>query len=252
MDYKVEDCKFFNERKKNYTDLDERLGRIYIYQDEKNLSQEEKIAFIDEYYDYKGQKGNATYLLNIIDKYIAEKDSMPKDKYGYVKTVSLKAWLKKNDPRHIIDDSWHYGNYHFVGREYSFFGTRSVRPVWSTKLPYYDEENNVVNFWFHDLVVDLCENEDKWYRDHDPIIGKIRKVSKYGKEYGCFNIKKFGEVVGNGERVLDKNWRRTFNEPEITEADLDEMLKVYEEVDSLMKSKKAEIVDRLGWEVYTE
>ena len=35
---------------------------------------------------------------------------MPKDGWGEVKTVSLKAWLKRNDSRHLIDDSYIYGD----------------------------------------------------------------------------------------------------------------------------------------------
>lgn len=249
MEYKIEDLKFYNEKNNCYSHNDKRLGNHYIYNCENEMTQEEKIAFIDEHYERDGRKGYATYILGIIDKYLAEKYSIPKDSYGCVKKASLKAWLKRNDPRHVIDDHCHYGAYYFIGRGYSDFATKTPRPAWTSNVPYYNEDGRLVDLWFHDLLNDFYEKEKTFFEDHNSTILKAREVYKYGRTYGGFGIKKFEMVVGNGEKALDTDWCKIFNYEKVTEVELDEMLKFYGEVDKLMKSKKQEIIDRLGWEV---
>lgn len=60
-------------------------------------------------------------------------------------------------------------------------------------------------------------------------------------------LKKISIVGNNGIKVLDYDWIRTFKEPRITEEEIDEMLKVYEDVDKIMKVKTIEIQTKLGW-----
>ncbi len=255
MEYKVEDLVLYNEVKNHpQTPFDKRLNRPRIFAWENTFTQEEKIAFIDKYYKSEDKDGWATYLLNLINKFLKEKDGLPKDNYGYVKTVSLKAWLKKNDPRESIRAKWNYGSYYFMGRDYSDFATLTARPSWGSegKTPYYNEEGKLADLWFHDFLAKCYEVEEKYHNDHDPTVFKVRKIVELGKKYGEFGIRKFGITVGNGIKILDKDWVRTFDEVQITEDDIDKMLEVYEEIDSLMTAKTKEIQDRLGWEIFMD
>ena len=243
MEYKVEDLVLFNEKKHGGT----YIGDVYMYPWEHQFSTEEKIKFIDENYELKGNKGACTYMLNLINKYLDEKDNLPKDSWGYVKTVSLKSWLKKNDSWKIVDDHYHYGSYYFANRDYSDFGTLTPRPTWTSNVPYHDKEGKIVDLWFHDVLDILYEEEEKYFNDHDPLILKIRRIVEYHKLYGSFGIKKFSLVGCNGIKVLDYDLIRTFKEPRVTEEEIDEMIKVYEDVDKIMKAKTIEIQTKLGW-----
>ena len=255
MEYKVEDLVLYNEKENaRKSILQERLNYPYIFGWEHSMSEKEKIDFIDTYYKKNNQTGWATYMLDLINKYLSEKGNLPKDSWGSVKTNSLKAWLRRNDPRKVIDDHYHYGSYYFLGRDYSDFGTLTARPSWGSegKTPYYNEEGKILHLWFHDFLKECYEAEKKYHIDHDPTVLKIRKISELGKKYGEFGIRKFGITVGNGISVLDKDWVRTFNEVQITEDDIDKMLEVYEDIDSLMTAKTKEIQDRLGWEIFED
>jgi hypothetical protein len=117
---------------------------------------------------------------NLMDKYNAEKDSLKKDSWGYVKTNSLKAWLKKNDPWGIVDTHFHYGNYSFGGHEYSDFGSKTPRPIWGSSefTPYYDEEGRIVDLWFHDVLNEKWNLEMKYFYDHDTKTQKAKQIKE--------------------------------------------------------------------------
>ena len=68
------------------------LGKEKIYDCEHKILRDDKIAFVDSMQD-----GVLSYLLFLIEKFNEDKENMPKDSWGHVKTVSLKAWIKKND-----------------------------------------------------------------------------------------------------------------------------------------------------------
>ena len=247
MDYNVSDLKYFNEKKESSIKISR--GR-FIYDDETRLTEKEKIDFIDTHYRLRGHEGAATYMLNLMDKYNEEKDSLKKDSWGYVKGNSLKAWLKRNDPWGIVDDHYHYGNYSFAGHEYADFGSKTPRPIWgsSESTPYYGEEGRIVDLWFHDVLDGLCIEEERYFHDHDPMIQKTKRIKEYCGKYGDFGLEKFAMVGWNGASVLDKEWCRTFNHIPPTENELDKMLEIYKEVDDLMTSKADEIRKRLDWE----
>lgn len=244
MEYKTEDLKLYHEKYVDYND-----DTSYIYSWESEFSTEEKIKFIDENYELKGHKGMATYMLNLINKYLEEKENLPKDSWGNIKIVSLKAWLKKNDPCKIVDDHYHYGSYDFAKREYSDFGTLTPRPTWSSNVPYYMEEGKIVDLWFHDVLNILYFKERTYHDDNDPLILKIRKIEEYGYTYGNFGIKKIALVACNGISILDKKWMTTFHHSPITEKEINKMIEVYEDVDKIMKEKTLEIQNKLGWEI---
>jgi hypothetical protein len=73
MEYRIEDCKLYNEKKHGRAII----NGNFIYKMENECSTEEKIKFIDENYELHGHKDACTYMLNLINKYLAEKDNLP-------------------------------------------------------------------------------------------------------------------------------------------------------------------------------
>ena len=140
FEWKVEEMKLMNG---NAT----KIGNIKLYDYESILRDEDKIAFVDSMQD-----GKLSYILSIIDKFEKEKDSLPKDKYGYVKTVSLKAWLKRNDTgydRPIFDNWYHHGEYSLLG------GKRNLNVLYYSKPPY-DYYYDFIDECFHRQLIE-CE-----------------------------------------------------------------------------------------------
>ena len=99
FNWKVEEMKLMNS-KKNF-------NGAYFLEDE--VSREDKIAFVDSMQD-----GKLSYIIAMIRKFESERDSMPKSQWGKVKTVSLKAWLKRNDTgytRPIFNNDYYHGKF---------------------------------------------------------------------------------------------------------------------------------------------
>lgn len=70
-----------------------------------SLSFEDKFDFLDQGHDFK-----LTEIKRIVDNYRASSSSIKCDCSGNPKTVSLKAWIKKNDPMHLFDIDYRVGN----------------------------------------------------------------------------------------------------------------------------------------------
>ena len=78
--YKIEELKLMKENGRN--------GFVV----ESRLSLEEKLEFLDVH-----TEGKASKLYNVLLKFKKDKESLKKDSWGYVKTVSLIAWIRKNN-----------------------------------------------------------------------------------------------------------------------------------------------------------
>lgn len=196
--YKVEEMKFLNMkvREECIQGIYNRRGVVKVFEIEDKLSVEEKIAFIDE---VKG--GIATYLLDLFDKWEKDYDELKKDSYGNVKTVSKKAWLKRNDTRKKINDSYNIGHYSLFGSEYNKMSvTCPCNMLYS--------EKHIVNQWFHDLCNILYGKEKKYFQEIDPVSIKIKKVKEYAGFLGILDNKIINDIYYNGkidvtEEVLD-------------------------------------------------
>ena len=104
FDWKVEEMALMKEKSVYY------FGRERIYNCERTTSREDKIAFVDGLKD-----GKLSYLLELIEKFKKDSETMPKNSWGNVKTASLKAWIRKNDTKYdekVIDDSYNYGKFY--------------------------------------------------------------------------------------------------------------------------------------------
>lgn len=98
FEWNIEAMSLLNQESNTY------IGNEKIYNDENVTSREDKIAFVD-----KIQDGKLSYILDLTEKFEKDKGTMPTDSFGYVKTVSFKAWLKRNDNRNLIANSYGYG-----------------------------------------------------------------------------------------------------------------------------------------------
>lgn len=127
FEWKVEEMKLTNGHVDSY------IGRYKttLYACEDSVSREDKIAFVDSKTD-----GNLSYFLSLIEKFNSEKENLPKDQYGNIKTISLKAWVKRNDTRYqqkVIDDWYQYGRYNLLGCE------RNIQSNTKGNYDYYDD-----------------------------------------------------------------------------------------------------------------
>lgn len=164
-------------RKNQYT-----IGRIKIYNCENSTSREDKIAFVDSMQD-----GKLSYILELSEKFEQDRKNIPKDKWGYVKTVSLKAWIKKNDTKYgqpIIDTEYKYGSFYICSVE------RNICSI--AQKSCYDYYDDIVDEVFHRQLT-KCEE-------------KRRRIFSFSRPIQRYKIY-FKELHG---KILYNFWRRYF------------------------------------------
>jgi len=211
MEYKVEDLIFYNMKTsiKHISNFRITTGKCKIYEIEKQLTVNEKVKFIDDLKD-----GIASYLLNIFSKWESEKDSLPKDNYDYVKTVSKKAWIKRNDERKIIDIDYKIGKYWLFGTEFKDMSTTCPSTEYSYQMAY--TGGNIIDQWFHDLCDLLFREEEKYFKDHDTFQIKLSKLKELGNKHN---------IVFGSMELNDIVWNR---KSDVSEHRIDEYISAYE------------------------
>ncbi|WP_346961348.1 hypothetical protein [Clostridium sp.] len=218
MKWKVEDLKLYNQKSGLF------IGKEKIYECESEVIREEKISFVDSFQDNK-----LSYLIDLIDKFNKDKEALPKDNCGYVKTVSLKAWINRNDTKYerkIVDNRFSVGEYNLLGTKrnikYDYKGT-------------YDTYKDLVDELFHRQLKECAYVERKWFLEHDEysILKEKFRRKKYNTTFGV----DIGECSNGDIYVYDKN---SDNERDITIDELTELLAKYEELDKLVEKLTAE------------
>lgn len=220
FEWKVEDMVLLNQKGGVY------IGNEKIYDCEHRVSREDKIAFVDSLND-----GKLSYILSLVEKFNEDKESMPKDNWGYVKTVSLKAWIKRNDDRKLLDNNYTYGDIRFIGgRNIQYISFRGRNGYGY----YYDTYEDYVDEVFHRQLKECEEKERIYFLEHDEysILKKKFRDRKYNTTFGVQII-----TSSNGEIYVrdDYDARR-----EITIDELKELLAKYEQLDALVEKLKAE------------
>lgn len=222
FEWKVEDMVLLNQNGGIF------LGKEKIYDCEHKVSREDKIAFVDSIHD-----GKLSYILSLIEKFKEDKESLPKDQWGNVKTVSLKAWIKKNDTKYgrpLIDDWYHYGKFNLLGmdRYITYDGTYDGKGTWDT----YDD---LVDEVFHRQLKECEKKEKEYFLTHDEY--SILKQKLRDRNYHTT----FGVHIGfcsDGEiYVYDNDHER--RRP-ITIEELKELLFKYEQLDALVEKLTSE------------
>lgn len=196
-------------------------GKEKIYNCELEISREDKIAFVDSMQD-----GKLSYLLNLIDKFIQDEKNMPKNQWGNVKTVSLKAWIKKNDTKYdrpIIDNEFRYGAYSILGER---------RTITCNVKGSYDTYDDLVDELFHRQLRELEKQERSYFLEHDEysiLKSKLREyLDKYSVSFGV-NI----STCSDGEIYIysGKDYDDT---RKITIEEINELLSKYKQLDSFV------------------
>ena len=220
--WRVEELKLKNEKSIFY------VGKERIFNCESKLTREEKIAFVDSM-----QNRKLSYILELVDKFNRDKSTLPKDAYGNVKTVSLKAWINRNDTKYgnsdytrIVDSWYHYGKIYLLGCErwITWDDFENCKNAYGTYSDYVDEI-------FHRQLKECLEMENKYFKEHDEY--EILKEKFRNKKY----LTTFGVNIGmcsNGcIYVYETEGER--REREITIDELKYLLSKYDELDKLVE-----------------
>ena len=187
------------------------------------VSREDKISFVDGMQD-----GKLSYLLSLIAKFDKEKDSMPKDSFGEVKSVSLKAWIKRNDIKYshpLLDDRYYYGQYYLLG---------SKRYIQSKHKYSYDTYEDLVDEAFYRQLKKCEQEEENYFLAHDEysVLKQRLRDKKYITLFGVhLSFWNTGRIC-----VCDDN----DNERDITLEELKDLLAKCEQLDALVEKLTAE------------
>ena len=187
-----------------------------VFEIEKEMSVDEKIQFIDSQKD-----GVASYLIELFNKWESEKDGLPKDNSGKVKTVSRKAWYKRNDSRGIIDKDYKIGSYYLFKTKYKYLSMECPTTENGYKMTY--SGGNIVDQWFHDLLNQLHLEEKEHFETTDSFNIKLEKVKNYTNNFG---------TVFNSQEIHDIVWNR---KTDVSESNLDIYIKAYQELEQSIK-----------------
>lgn len=162
MEWDVKDMKLMSQKRTKSK------GRVYLYEEDTSLSREEKIAFIDQFHD-----GKMTYILKLIEKYENEKDSLPQEKkWGMPKTVSFKAWIRRNNSLKMIDGTYDYGKIRFLKIN------KNIQRA--GELAYLDSFEDIVDECFHRVMEECQVQEEAYFRSNDEYtVLKLQVLNRY-------------------------------------------------------------------------
>ena len=220
FEWKVEDMVLMNQKGGIYVGYSNKK----IYDCERSTTIEDKIAFVDS-----KQDGKLSYILSLIDKFEKDKDTLPKTNTSFgkekIKTVSLKAWIKRNDTKYgkpIIDDWYHYGQFYFLGVE---------RDIQTNKRNTYDIYEDLVDEVFHRQLEECEREERKYFLEHDEYSVLKTKFRNYHDIYNT----SFGVHIGISSDgsiyVYDEDYD---TKREITKEELNIMLDKYKQLESFI------------------
>lgn len=192
------------------------FSRSYFSWDYK-LSKADKIIFLDSVSD-----GIATYILELLNKFHLALSTLKKDTYGNIKHSSLIPWLKKNDPKQVIDTRYSVGLFRFLGLERYLTNANE-----KTNFSMYAD---LIEEMFHQQLVSLYKKEKEHYLTSNPYETKLtRFITKL--QYGAptFGID-FSINSGSSGRSVTINNRR------ITMEQMDYMFVKWGQIDTYINS----------------
>lgn len=218
MKWNVEEMKLMNEKCQRF------IGNERIFACE-SISREEKIEMIDEY-----NKGKMTYFLALVEKFQNDKSSLPQTWYGSVKTISLIAWLKRNDDRKLVDIKYTTGEIRFLGT------TRYIYNFDSKNM--YDIYENIIDECFHRMLISLEREEKKYFLENDEYSVLKKQLSGnenyYRTTFGVpLSFSSSGEI-----KVYDIEGK---NSREITIDEVKLLLSKYDELEKVIEKISGEI-----------
>lgn len=153
---------------------EQRLTNDTKYQQElKGMSFEDKVKFIDQF-----QKGKMSEVLRLIDLFQTDKENgrlkfEQKWNGQQVKTVSLKAWLLKNDTMKLCDNFYKYGHCYFLKDGY---------------IQHITDKEQIVNNRLDMEIVELRREERKYFLEHDEQNILENKLEDLISQYGTMGF----------------------------------------------------------------
>lgn len=205
-----------------------------VFDCEDKVSCEEKIAFIDSMQD-----GLMSYIVSVGEKFLAEKDTLKTDECGNIKTVSLKAWMNRNDKKDKFEEQ---GMYEVLRLRANIKNYPNVHPIWSR------DNKDIVDAVFN-AQLQKCLEKEKYYfyeNDADNQLAKMvcQKMAKYGYDFGY-------SLTIDGGYLTPRDYRYGIYAVEFTDWDddsrfltPDELIRVSELLDTLedsyIKAQKAQ------------
>lgn len=218
--WNVEDMALMNEKGRIF------IGKERIYRAEHDVSREVKIAFVDCMQD-----GKLSYLLHLIEKFNEDSKTMPKDSWGNVKTVSLKAWIKRNDtqyPRPILDTDYHYGQYYLLGMK---------RNITSNYKGQWDTYEDLVNELFHRQLKECEKLEQHYFAEHDECSVLKAELTKKQEMFKTTFGLRLGFSGSRGVKLYDGRGR----ERDLTVEELKEIIARYDELEVYIAKLSSDI-----------
>lgn len=186
----------------------------YMFACENSSSITDMIAFVDGVLD-----NQLTYILQLGQKFENDSKSLPKDRYGNVRTQSLKAWIKRNDTRNMLETEYRCGkiNWRFGGFIYTVYAGNT----------YVDFVKEV----FHKTLCLCAEAEQKYEREHNEYYTYSKVLSEKMRKYGTA----FGVLLCevNGVVYLSDTQNKKYRQLSMEE--IKSLLAAYEKLDNEIK-----------------
>ena len=102
------------------------------------------------------------------------------------------------------------------------------------------EKSNLVDYYFHRLLIELERKEMKYFREHDSRYIKLEQLQGYVAKYG---------QIDNNKKINDIKWNGDEN---ILESDLDYLISKYQEIEKVFQKVTKEINKKYPQWVYKE
>lgn len=229
FEWKVEDMRLkeeaINENLKwsSYEVFKNTYSEPYTFKCENAITKEEKIKFVDEM-----TNGKLSYVINLVNKFDNEKETLPKDSYGEVKTVSLKAWLKRNDSKQVIDNYFKCGLIRFFND--------------TTRIQHLDNIGKYIDRIFHHQLA-VCLNEEmKYFVTHDEYSVLTNQLkNQIGEVYGCkysayLDKRNIVQVVKSYEGFSLYTYDKNGSQRKLSLDELKEVKQDFDEIDAFMET----------------
>ena len=214
FDWKVEEMKLYEERKEYGNGK-----RGYHFECERSTSKEDKIAFIDSLTD-----GKMSYVIELTNQLEQDKNDkkVVVDQWGWVKTNSLVAWVKRTDKKYgrpIINTSYNYGRFEVGGMN------GNIQTFYKDDIV---GDGDFIDCVFNKVLHECADKEYSYFLEHDEYSVLKTKFRERGfwSTFGV-NISDYssGELC-----VSDKEG----NDRPITMEELKELIEKCEQVQALI------------------
>lgn len=201
--------------------------KVKVYDCEDKVSREDKIAFVDSFTD-----GKLSYILSLCEKFDNEKTNLPQaNAYGDVKTVSLIAWLQRNDKgysRAVFSRNYNYGSFTILSSS-RFIQHYNKKSAW-------DLYDDLVDECFHRQLINCEKMEKKYFEEHDEYCIHLSKLRDKGSHI-TFGVPLVFWSTGKIEIRDEQNKELT---REITLEEIKELLAKHEQVEAYIEKLSQE------------